>query len=86
MGRDADWNTHIVLNAVPQLQARNIGPWLRLGNLTADWADTYGAVWIIAGPVFNDNTPSSWIRYSGQVRGAVLDSLFKIVIKDGSEG
>lgn len=51
LGANADWNTHTVVNAVPQFQAHNTGPWLKLENKTAEWADGYGVVWIITGPV-----------------------------------
>ena len=81
LGAYADWNTHTTVNAVPQLQSHNVGPWLRLENMTADWADVYGAVWIVAGPVFADRTPSRWIGDGEEIRVAVPDALYKIVIK-----
>lgn len=88
LGANADWNTHTMLNAVPQRQGFNAGIWLDLENKTAKWADIYGAVWIIAGPVFEpqQNTPNEWLGEleKGEVPAAIPDKLFKIVIKEGS--
>jgi len=39
LGADADWNTHITLNACPQKSTLNQGIWLDLENRTAQWAD-----------------------------------------------
>ena len=50
LGPNADWNTHTVLNAVPQRHAFNAGIWKNLEDKTAAWADKYKAVWIVAGP------------------------------------
>ena len=82
LGADADWNTHTVFNACPQLQAMNNGVWKGLENKTAAWADRYGTVWIICGPIIYGRTPSKWIGDSGEIPIAVPDAFFKIVVKD----
>jgi DNA/RNA endonuclease G (NUC1) len=51
LGENADWNTHTVLNAVPQKHEMNAGIWLNLEYLTMKWADKYGKVWVICGPI-----------------------------------
>lgn len=61
LGENADWNTHTVLNACPQLQKLNGGSWLALEFETGKWADKYGKVWIMCGPVINNMTPTEWI-------------------------
>lgn len=85
LGKYADWNTHTVINAVPQRQDFNAGIWLNLENLTAKWANSYGAVWIIAGPIFEPakHTPTAWIGEprKGEMLVAIPDKLFKIVIR-----
>ncbi len=86
LGADADWNTHTVLNACPQLQAMNNGVWKGLENKTANWADKYGTVWIICGPVIYNMVPSNWIGDPGEVPVSVPDAFFKIVIKDSTAG
>jgi hypothetical protein len=44
LGAAADWNTHTVLNAVPQRSDFNSGIWQDLEDKTAEWADEFGAV------------------------------------------
>ena len=56
-----------MVNAVPQLQSHNIGSWLYLENATGSWANTYDTVWIVAGPIYNNKTPSKWIGRGKQV-------------------
>ena len=85
LGKDADWNTHTVLNACPQKQCMNGGVWLGLELKTGKWADKFGAVWIIAGPVFHHTAPSRWIGDPGEVRVAVPDAFFKIVVKESDQ-
>jgi len=84
LGENADWNTHTMLNAVPQREEFNSGIWLDLEYKTAAWADTYGAVWIVTGPVINNLKPSKWLgeAYKGEMKIAIPDALFKIVIKE----
>ena len=82
LGAAADWNTHTVLNAVPQRERFNSGIWQNLENLTAQWADRYGAVWIITGPIFNHRKPTRWLGEDGEMKIAIPDALFKIVIRE----
>lgn len=86
LGANADWNTHTMLNAVPQRQNFNAGIWLALEGLTAKWADRYGAVWIVAGPVFEPqpNSPRTWLGEpeKGEMPIGIPEALFKIVIRE----
>ena len=82
LGENADWNTHTVLNACPQLQKLNNGSWRALEDKTGKWADKYSKVWIICGPVINNLTPIEWIGGPGEIKVAVPDAFFKIVIKE----
>jgi len=84
LGADAAWNTHITLNAVPQRKRFNGGIWADLEFLTGAWANRYGAVWVVTGPVFVDRVPISWLGTEGRhVRAAIPEAIFKIVIRDG---
>ncbi len=85
---EAGWNTHTFLNAVPQLQWQNNGPWKALELDILNWADTYGRVWVITGPVFFARNPALWLGQETEVKVAVPDALFKIVIResDGPSG
>ena len=89
LGANADWNTHTMLNAVPQRQGFNAGIWLDLEDRTAEWADEFGAVWIVAGPVFEPRplTPRAWLGEpeKGEMAIAIPDKLFKIVIRETSD-
>lgn len=80
---EADTETHTVLNACPQLQSMNGGVWLSLENLTGQWADTYGAVWIVTGPVFLPDRERSWIGDPGEVPVAIPDAFYKVVVREG---
>ena len=82
LGNDAAWNTHITLNAVPQWGTFNRGIWLDLEYLTAAWAQRYGQVWVITGPVFLEDTASNFIGDAGELAVAVPEALFKIVVKE----
>ena len=83
LGHDAAHNTHTLLNAVPQRKKFNRGIWLDMEYLTAAWAQRYGAVWVITGPVFYNGAPKEWIGEAekGELLVAVPDALFKIVIR-----
>lgn len=84
LGADAAWNTHTVLNACPQKQLMNNGVWKGLELKTDKWANKFGAVWIVCGPVIYGRTPSEWIGDEGEVPVAVPDAFYKIVVKDSS--
>lgn len=82
MGLDAGWNTHTVLNAVPQLQWQNNGIWKKLEKKVTEWADELDRVWVICGPVFFQKTPAVWLGQKDEVRAAVPDALYKIIIRE----
>lgn len=84
---DADRKTHTVLNAVPQFRRFNQQIWRDLENHTGAWAQSYGRIWVIQGPVFYSDTKPENARWIGdEVKGerlvAVPDALFKIVVRD----
>ena len=84
VSNEAAYNTHYVLNAVPQRAAFNKGPWEDLEEMTAAWAQRYGDVWIITGPVFKNKTVTDWIGETnkGELPVAIPDALYKIVVKN----
>ena len=81
---DAAANTCIILNAVPQLQWQNNEIWKRLEEKTFELADKYNKVWVITGPVFFANEPSVWLGQKDEIRAAVPDALFKIIIREAN--
>ena len=84
---EAEWNTHTMLNAVPQRQEFNAGIWLDLEHKTADWADLYSEVWIIAGPVVDLDEPSALLGEpdKDEMLIAIPDALFKIVVRSSPD-
>ncbi|HEY4981864.1 MAG TPA: DNA/RNA non-specific endonuclease [Pseudolabrys sp.] len=89
LGQKAALYTHNVVNAVPQLSQFNKGPWLTLECVTGAWANKYGEVWVIAGPVFKKNHPIVWLRSDKNKKAlpvAIPVGIFKIVVrKDGDQ-
>lgn len=81
LGQDAAYNTHIVLNAVPQRPKFNQGIWQNLEYLTGAWAQRYHRIWVMQGPVFYEGQTLAWIGDEGERRIAVPDAVFKIVIR-----
>jgi len=83
LGNDAAYNTHTLLNAVPQRSGFNSGIWLDLENLTAAWAQEYDSVWVVTGPIFFDGTPTGWIGEAdkSELLIGIPEALYKIVIK-----
>jgi len=79
---EAGYNTHTILNAVPQLQWQNNGIWKSLEGKAVEWADEYNRVWVICGPVFFNKTPAVWLGQNEEVKAAVPDALYKIVIRE----
>jgi len=86
-GRKAAWFTHNLVNAVPQRSLFNKGAWLTLECMTGAWANKYGEVWVIAGPVFKKTRKIVWLRSSANKKAppvAIPAGMFKIVArKDG---
>jgi endonuclease G len=89
LGQNADWNTHSVLNAVPQVHQFNAGHWLSLEMLCAAWANQYDKIWVICGPVMHTSTgrrrPWGWVGENGEVPVAIPHALFKIVVREGED-
>jgi endonuclease G len=84
LGEDAEWNSHTFYNAVPQRQSFNAGIWLALENLTGAWAQRFGAVWIVTGPIFADRHAYAHLGDPGEFPVAIPEALFKIVIKESA--
>jgi len=82
LGRNADWNTHTTLNACPQLYRFNAGIWLDMEKLTQKWADKYGKVWVICGPVIYRDKDIKYIGDPGEKRIPIPHAFFKIVIRE----
>ncbi len=82
ISRDAAYNTHILVNVVPQLQWQNNGIWKVIEQLSTEWADRYNRVWVITGPVFFNANPALWLGQDDEMKVAVPDALFKIIVRE----
>ena len=78
----AEWNTHTVLNAVPQRRRFNQQIWKNLEAWTGAWTQVFGEIWVIQGPVFGEHAPFFFIGDEGEYKVAVPDALFKVVIRE----
>ncbi len=85
LGQDAAYNTHTLLNAIPQRPKFNQGIWQNLEFLTGAWAQTYGKIWVIQGPVFYMKETLAWIGDEGERKVAVPDAAFKVVVRGKTE-
>ena len=60
LGDEADWNTHVFLNACPQKSDFNQGIWGDLENKIAAWADAHGGVWVVIASSGQSRSTRSW--------------------------
>jgi hypothetical protein len=55
-GRDAQVQTFLLTNVIPQSPALNRGLWETLEKIISnDYAERFGQVWVICGPIFGSN-------------------------------
>lgn len=66
----------LLTNICPQDQKLNGGGWKKLEEKCRSWANQYGAIFIVAGPIFNK--PITRTLGKGQI--AVPDTFFKVVL------
>ena len=81
-GRDAQVETFLLTNVVPQTPALNRGLWDTLEKIISnDYAQRFGQVWVVCGPVFGPNPPT--LKY-GKVR--IPEKCYKIVLRVEPDG
>ena len=88
INQQAAFFTHNVANAVPQRGQFNKGTWLTLECFTGAWANKFGEVWVVTGPIFKKGT-ISWLRSDKNkdaLAVAIPATLFKIVLKKNADG
>ena len=69
----AMYDSMVMANMCPQLRSLNSGLWGSLENTERSWAKKYGAIWIIAGPLYADSDD----LYIGRAKARVASSYFK---------
>lgn len=89
LGQNADWNSHSLLNAVPQEHDFNDGHWVSLEKWCAIWANSYERIWVICGPIMQTSggsrRPYGWIGGQNEKSVAIPHQLFKIVVKESDD-
>ena len=66
----------LLTNMCPQDEKLNGGAWKKLEEKCRTWANQYGYIYIVAGPIFNEPIT----RTLGDGRIAVPDAFFKVVL------
>ena len=66
----------LLTNMCPQDEKLNGGAWKKLEEKCRTWANQYGGIYIVAGPIFNEPIT----RTLGKGRIAVPDGFFKVVL------
>ncbi|MDD2601476.1 MAG: DNA/RNA non-specific endonuclease [Prevotella sp.] len=72
----------LLTNICPQNQHLNAGDWNEMENKCRKWAQQYGEIYIVCGPIlFRNNTK----RIGKQRKITVPDAFFKVVLRLGEE-
>lgn len=77
--REAMYESFCMTNVCPQLEELNTGEWNDLENKCRKWAQRYGVIYIIAGPVYNET-----MEYVGNTNVRVPAGFFKVILRTGN--
>ena len=81
-GRQAQVETFLLTNIIPQTPALNRGLWETLEKIISnDYAERFGQVWVICGPIFGSNLGT---LKDGKV--LIPDECYKIVLRVDQNG
>jgi endonuclease G len=81
-GREAQTQTFLLTNVIPQTPALNRGLWETLEKIISnDYAERFGQVWVICGPIFGSNLGT---LKDGKV--LIPDACYKIVLRVDQDG
>ena len=69
----------LLTNICPQNRTLNRGEWEKLERQCRNWANLYGEVYIVAGPIFY----SSNFKTIGYNKIAVPDAFYKVILRNG---
>lgn len=79
---DSKWDkaamnqSYLLTNMCPQNNSLNSGGWRKLEEKCRKWAQKYGEIYIVAGPIFYDGVKNTF----GANKIAVPDAFFKVVL------
>lgn len=80
--RQAQVQTFLYTNCCPQVHGLNAGDWNDIEQRCRLWAETYGSVYIVCGPVLDNGTKHKTI---GRNKVVVPERFFKVVLRYGDE-
>ncbi|MBR8705634.1 DNA/RNA non-specific endonuclease [Bacteroides pyogenes] len=66
----------LLTNMCPQDEKLNGGGWKKLEEKCRTWANKFGAIYIVAGPIYNEPIA----RFLGELKIGVPDAFFKVVL------
>lgn len=75
--REAMYETFLLSNVCPQNANLNSGLWNQIEISCRRWAETYGDIYIICGPMF---FRSKEMQYIGENAVAIPDAFFKVIL------
>lgn len=70
----------VMANMCPQLNDLNAGAWETLESKERQWAQRDGAIWIIAGPIYNENDTKTIGSFKVRVPGAFFKALLALEV------
>ena len=76
--------TFLMTNVCPQSHGLNEGDWNELEQQCRSWVRNYGDLYIVAGPIFDSNTPRK-IGRRKHCKISVPDRFYKVILSMGSE-
>lgn len=76
LGRDAQLETFLMSNIIPQTPELNRRTWANLERLEMEYAERFGTIWVITGPVFGEHVK----RIANTID--IPDACFKILVKE----
>lgn len=68
--------TFLLSNMCPQTQKLNSGSWNKLEEKCRDWARRYGSIYIVCGPVYESDSPSTM----GTAKIWIPDAFYKVIL------
>lgn len=86
LGPVGDQEANLMINICPQRPRFNRSTWLVLEDLERSWADEFGDVWVICGPVVYKGVPSETVQDEEQIPVVVPDGFFRIIVRESDEG
>ena len=84
-GPVGDQEANLMINICPQRPRFNRSTWAVLENLERSWADKFGNVWVISGPIVYKGIPNKTVQDEGQIPVVVPDAFFRIIVRESDE-